>query len=144
MPQMEIKEVIYGFGHKNIRATHPTTFEITKEKHVTLNGDCIVVSSADKGLLDLNKEFLDALCRNDAKLKIIFEVENEAEYVEALGSEELKLGHPAEMVVRKSKFISDRTLAVLANKAAKDFSRSIVQNLKDPEKKVKITLIVYI
>jgi hypothetical protein len=46
------------------------------------------------------------------------------------------------MVVRKSDYTSSRTLAVHADKAAKDISRELVEKLKNPAQKAKITLTV--
>ena len=46
------------------------------------------------------------------------------------------------MVVRKSDYVGSRTLAVHADKAACDLSRDLIEKLKNPEQKVKITLAV--
>jgi len=34
-------------GHKNILSLHKKTIEITKESELTINGDCIIGTSAD-------------------------------------------------------------------------------------------------
>jgi hypothetical protein len=47
-----------------------------------------------------------------------------------------------DLVVRKSDFICNRTLAIRADKAAKDFSRNLVKKLQNPKQKVTITLSV--
>ena len=133
-------ETIFGFGHENIQATHHATLEFTKDSHVTRNGDCIIVVKADKGLADLSLEFKEALRQSDAKLTIIVEAEGLCERIEAQGNQHLSLTHATEMVVRKSDYLSDRTLAVHADKAAKDLSRTLVAKLKHPSQKVKITL----
>jgi len=143
LPKSEVSEVIFGFGHPNIQATHGATLEFTKEKHVSKNGDCILVVSADKGLADLSVEFRERLREPHAKLTIIIEADGTTEHIEAHGSPKLPLTHPDEMVVRKSDFASDRTLAVHADKAAKDLSRALVEKLKNPRQKVKITLTVH-
>jgi hypothetical protein len=44
------------------------------------------------------------------------------------------------MVIRKSDYLSDRTLAIHADKAANDLSRELVEKLKNPRQKAKITL----
>jgi hypothetical protein len=54
----------------------------------------------------------------------------------------LELTHSQEMVVRKSDYASDRTLGIHADKAAKDLSRDLVEKLKTPKQKAKITLTV--
>jgi len=44
--------------------------------------------------------------------------------------------------VRKSSYVCSRTLAVKANKAAKDLSRRLVEELRNPRQKVQISLTV--
>ncbi|MCD6301577.1 MAG: DUF371 domain-containing protein, partial [Staphylothermus sp.] len=53
---MVVVDVLYGRGHPNIRATHKTTLEITKEPHVTPRGDCIIAVNATKATKDLDPE----------------------------------------------------------------------------------------
>jgi hypothetical protein len=137
---VEIKEVILAFGHKNIQATHPTTLEITKEETLTKRGDCIIAVSADKALADLNVDFKDYLRKENARISLLIEAGKIADVVNAFGSPKLILAHPTDMVVRKSNYICSRTLAIQADKAAIDLSRKLVEKLKNPEQKVKITL----
>jgi hypothetical protein len=137
----EVKEVIFAQGHPNILATHRTTLEITKETSLSKKGDCIVAVAAEKALADLSAEFKETLKEPGATLTVFIETYGLSEQVEAQGSPKLILNHPTEMVIRKSDYISNRTLAIQANKAAKDLSRTLVERLKDPKQKVKITLI---
>ncbi|MEM1563386.1 MAG: DUF371 domain-containing protein [Candidatus Bathyarchaeia archaeon] len=139
---MKIYEVITAFGHKNVRASHKTTLEITKEGELTVRGDCIVAVSADKGLLDLKPEFRNLLCRGDAKLTILIDAGGVVDVVKAFGSPRLILSHPTDIVVRKSGYICSRTLAINADKAACDLSRALVRRLQSPEQRVRITLTV--
>jgi hypothetical protein len=44
------------------------------------------------------------------------------------------------MVIRKSDYVCNRTLAVRADKAAKDFSRTLAKKLQDPSQEVVIRL----
>ncbi|MDX1814121.1 MAG: DUF371 domain-containing protein, partial [Candidatus Bathyarchaeia archaeon] len=41
---------------------------------------------------------------------------------------------------RKSDYVCSRTLAIHADKAAQDLSRGLVEKLKNPKQKMKITL----
>jgi len=50
------------------------------------------------------------------------------------------LTHPTDMIIRKSNYICSRTLAIQAGKAACDLSRKLVEKLKNPKQKVKITM----
>jgi hypothetical protein len=138
----EVIETVLAYGHKNIQATHATTFEITKEDHLTREGDCIIAVSANKSLQDLSLRFKNILRQKNAKLKILVEAGQTAEVVNAFGSPRLTMTHEADMVVRKSEYICDRTLAIKADKAANELSKKLVAKLKDPTQKVKITLIV--
>ena len=140
----EIREIIFGYGHENIRATHKTTLEFTKDTHLSKKGDCIVAVAADKALADLNPEFKENLRKPHAKLTILIEAGGIAEQVNAHGSPQLFLTHPTDMVIRKSDYVCSRTLTIHADKAAQDLSRELVEKLKKPQQKVKITLVVHV
>jgi hypothetical protein len=134
------KEVIFGYGHENVQATHKTTLEFTKDTYLSKKGDCIVTVAADKALTDLSVEFKENLRKPHAKLTIIIEVNESTEQVNAYGSPQLILTHPTDMVIRKSGYVCNRTLAIHADKAAQDLPRNFVEKLKNPKQKVKITL----
>jgi hypothetical protein len=144
LPPAETREVVFGYGHKNMQATHKTTLEFTKDKHLTKKGDCIITVAADKALADLNADFKEKLRKTDAKLTITIEADGISERVNAEGSPQLILTHPTDIVVRKSDYVCSRTLAVHADKAACDLSRDLVEKLRDPEQKVKITVVVHV
>jgi hypothetical protein len=137
----EKREAIVGYGHKNVQATHKTTFEFTKDTHLSKKGDCIIAVAADKALADLSAEFKEKLRKPHAKLVILIEAGGIIEQMNAHGSPRLILTHPTDMVVRKSDYVCNRTLAVHADKAAQDLPKALVEKLKNPQQKVKITLI---
>ena len=139
---MKITEVIFAYGHKNIQATHETTLEITKENKLSKKGDCIIAVSADKAVADLSLEFRESLRKENAKMTMLIEAGGIVEVVNAFGSRRLVLAHPTDIVVRKSSYVCSRTLAIKADKAAWGLSRKLVERLRDPNQKVKITLIV--
>jgi len=137
-----VREFVSGFGHENVQATHKTTLEITEEKNLSREGDCIITVGADKTFAGLSNEFKEKLRKPNARLSLLIEVDGIVDQVTAYGSPRLILSHPRDMVVRKSEFICDRTLAVRADKAANDLSRELVDKLKNPKQRTKITLIV--
>jgi hypothetical protein len=137
---MEATEVILAFGHENIRAIHRTTLEIIKASHLSKEGTCIIAVSANKALADLSSRFKETMRSKSAKLTLLIEAGKATELLNALGSPRLILTHPTDMVIRKSDYICNRTLAIKANKAAADLSRAIVAELKNPRERVKITL----
>lgn len=139
---MEMSETVFAYGHENIQAMHKTTFEITKEATVSRKGDCIIAVSANKALADLSREFKEGMRRENAKIRILIEAEDVAEAVNAFGSPRLVLTHSTDMVIRKSSYVCNRTLAIQADKAAYNLSRNLIEKLKNPKQKVKITLTV--
>jgi uncharacterized protein len=138
----QAKETIMAFGHENIQAIHPTTLMFTKEKQLSHTGDCIVAVAADKALEDLTQTFKDYLRKPNAKLSIIIEVGGLNEQINASGSPKLVLDHPTDIVIRKSSYISDRTLAIDADKSSNDLSRELIAKLKNAKQKINITLLV--
>ncbi|MBX5327348.1 MAG: DUF371 domain-containing protein [Candidatus Bathyarchaeia archaeon] len=138
---MKVVEIIHAKGHENILSTNKTTFEITKENHLTKRGDCIIAVNANKAAADLSREFKETVRKENARLTIVIEVDEEKEVVNAFGSPHLSFTHLTDLVVRKSNFICSRTLAIRADKAAKDFSRIFVKKLQNPKQTATITLI---
>lgn len=138
----KLEETTVAFGHANISASHPTTLMITKDKELSDTGDCIVAVSADKTMADLSQQFKDILRKPNAKLTITIEADGTWEQINAYGSPKLTLTHPTDMVIRKSNYICNRTLAIQADKAASNLSRELVRKLKSARHDVKITLTV--
>jgi len=136
------QEVIHAYGHKNILATHKTTIEFTKDKHLTKNGTCIIAVAANKSLAELNDNFKKNLKKDGSKLTIIIEVNGLSNKIMADCFPEVLFTNTKDMVIRKSEYISDRTLAIRANKAACDLDSDLVNKLKNPKERVKITLII--
>ncbi|WP_457742366.1 DUF371 domain-containing protein [Thermococcus sp.] len=136
-----LREVINCRGHENVRATHRSTLEITTEDFLTPRGDCIICVSADKALKDLNEKFKKALKRG-ARLRIVIRAGNLSDELTAHGSPKLTLKSPISMVIRKSDYIDDRTLAIRASKSARDLNRELVKLLKNPETEVTVELII--
>jgi uncharacterized protein len=136
------RETIRAFGHENIQAIHPTTLMFTKDRHLTQTGDCIIAVGLDQAVADLSPEFKDKLKKPNVKITILIETDGLKEQINASGSPNLILTHTTDMVIRRSDYICDRTLAINADKASNDLPREFIGKLKDPKQEVKITLIV--
>jgi hypothetical protein len=134
--------VVSAQGHENVEATHKTTFEITKEAALTKQGDCVIAVKASKAAVDLPTEFKQAARRKGTRISITIEAGELKEVVRAKGSPQLTFTHPTDLVVRKSNYVCSRTLAIGADKAAKDFSRELVEKLRDPNQQVTVKLAV--
>jgi len=137
---VRVTEVIYAYGHENVLSNHETTFEITKEAHLTKRGDCIIAVKATKGAIDLPPKVKEAARKENAKMTITIEADTVKEVIDAQGSPRLLFSHPTDLVVRKSNYICGRTLAVKADKAACDLSRQLVEKLRNSSQRIRITL----
>ena len=137
---LKIVEEFKARGHPNVMATHPTTLEITKDFSLTKKGDCIVAVEATKGLMELSEEFR-AVCMND-KSRILVELRASGmvERVVGRGSHLLTLSDEEEFVIRKSTYVSNRTLMVDADKAAADLRRQFIRRLKSSSTEIQIHL----
>ncbi len=131
-------EVVHAFGHVNVSGTNRTTFEVTKETHLSKMGDCIIAVSADKSLKDFSAAFKDRLRRENALVLVRVEADGVTDVVRAFGNPGLTFTHRTDIVVRKSDFVSDRTLGIRADKSACDISRTLVRKLQNPDQKVNI------
>ncbi|HZY93587.1 MAG TPA: DUF371 domain-containing protein [Candidatus Bathyarchaeia archaeon] len=132
--------VIYARGHPEVLSTHRTTLEITKGSSLTKEGNCIIAVQASAGLADLPRELKAAISSSKSRVSLVLDVNGDSFTVEGRGDVSLSLSHPDAIVVRKSTFISDRTLMVKADKAAFDVPRRIVTMLQDPNQQVTITI----
>jgi len=132
---------IVAFGHELVKAKHKTTIEITKEDFLTEKGDCIIGVKADKACFDIDDELKKAL-KQGKKIRILLEVSGVKDQIIACGSNELMLESKTSIVIRKSSFIDERTLAIKANKSAAELDRRLVEELKNPKAKLIIRLIV--
>ena len=119
-----------AFGHKNILGTHAKTLEITKDRELTTKGDCIIGVNSDFSFPEL-KKVLKA-----KKIKLILEVDGLKEEITAIPNPDFSSS--TELVIRKTDFLSERTLAIKADKAVKDLSRDFVEKLKNPDSVLKV------
>ena len=132
----------YARGHPAVLSTHPTTLELTKEDALSKNGDCIVAVGSSVGLRDLPEPMKNALSSETCRARLTLKVDLHRFAIEGHGARGLMLSHPTDIVVRKSGFVSDRTLMVHANRAAVDLPRSLVELLQDPGRKVLVEVAV--
>jgi hypothetical protein len=121
-------------GHKNVLSTHKNTIEFTKDSELTLRGDCILGVNADfdySELMELVKKF--------SKIKVVINVGDLQEELIAFINKKFDDEH--EIVIRKTDFLSKRTLGTKADKAAIDLDRMLVEKLKNPNTNGKVEII---
>jgi hypothetical protein len=127
---MKVRETIRCRGHPNVLSLHPTTFEITKEVHLTWKGDCIIAVGADKGAADLSPGFRAALSRDDAVLLTRLTCGDISVEVTSSGSAGLVLDHPGDLVWRRSRYVCGRTIGIETDRAARDLPCELIDCLK--------------
>ncbi|MCQ2971947.1 MAG: DUF371 domain-containing protein [archaeon] len=118
-------------GHKNVLSHHKSTFEITKDENLTLQGDCIVGVSIDKAMGDFPVEFKEKLANSNTKVIVTLETPNASDKIIGWGHEELTLTHPTDIVCRKSTFTCSRTLMIKSDKAACDLNTNLIKDLQN-------------
>ena len=118
------------FGHENIRAKHVKTIEFTKDAHLTPRGDCIIGVRADYDLQSVK--------RLQGRIEVTVEVDGLRDTFRASVNPAFDDDH--EMVLRRSRFRSRRTLGMNLNKGAAGLDRDIVRLMRDPQAQMQVTL----
>jgi len=147
------------YGHENITSKHKTTLEFTKDKDLSLQGDCIVGVKADFSLKELKKfiknkenvalkkinDKLKTIGKNSIKkplikipIKIIIKINGYKEEIN--GFLNPNFNDPKEIVIRKFDFASSRTLVIGADKASKDLKGKLKNKLKNPKNRIYVYL----
>ena len=128
---MEAAERITCRGHPLVRATHPTTFEVTTEDHLTSQGDCIIGVRADRSAGDLSPKFRRVLADDRAVLLTRLTAGGFSAEVQGRGSSRMTLGHPSDLVWRRSSFVCPRTVAILCDNTAATLPRDLLRALRE-------------
>ncbi len=133
---------IIAKGHENVLSLHKSTFEITKDKDLSLAGDCIIGLDIDKSMEDFPNEFKEKLANDDTKVIVELKTPNASDTIEGFGHHDLSLSHPTDIVCRKSTFVCSRTLMIKSNKAAIDLNRDLIKDLANGES-MEVNIILY-
>lgn len=137
-------EKLEARGHPNVRATHKSTLEITRDQDLTLRGDCIIAVAATKAAADLDPQVKQAI-RSGGRvtLYLIAEELGLVETVTGVGHPALTFENSNSIVVRKSSYVDGRTIAVNANKAAWNIDRKLITYLQQPDAVLKVYIVVH-
>ena len=127
---MKAQEVIRCRGHPLVTGSHPTTFEITCEDHLTTGGNCILGIAAERGCAGLSEEFRSVLAHDEAVLVTRLSVDGINVVVRSKGSCRMTLDNPADMVWRRSSFVCGRTIGITSNHVAATLPRELIGALK--------------
>ena len=130
---MNATEVIMARGHPLVRGTHPTTFEVTMEDTLTLNGNCIIAVGADKGAAQLSSQFKSVLSHEGATLLTRLECRGISVEIRSLGGPGLLLDHETDLVWRRSRFCCGRTIGICSDHVALTLPRELIRYLGEGE-----------
>ncbi len=133
------KEFVTVYGSPAITATNKTAFGFIKSKEIRTDKDSIVGVKADKCCKDLNPEFKRSLAGRK-KVQITVEADGVTDVISAYGSPALRLDSENAIFVRKDDKIDGRTAAILADRAASDLKKELIEKLKNPKTRALITL----
>ena len=123
----------HAYGHPNILATHKTTLEFIKDSELSLN----VGVRADFDLNEIKKFIKKS---KSGKIKIIIETKDK-QIKETMEAElNPDFNDEKEIVIRKTDFASERTLAIRSNKAAVELKRVLIEFLKSKEGEISIII----
>ena len=136
--------MLYKFnahGHQNILGTHKTTLEFTKDKEVSLKGDCIVGVNADFDSSKI-KNFIKKIKNNiTITIKPISKNKKYQKTKETIYAElNPSFNSNTEFVIRKTDFVSERTFATKADKAAFGLNKDLIAFLKEKKSKISVSI----
>jgi len=117
-------------GHYNVKATHKSTLEITTDNYLTPRGDCIIGINSEVSAKTLPLWLKQGLKSKDSIVVIVVCSGSVCDSLTARGDPRLTLTDDRSLVIRKSTFIDNRTIAVESNKSARDLDRRLIDNLR--------------
>lgn len=126
----EIHATIRCRGHPNVTGRHPTTFEVTREEHLSCKGDCIIGIAADTGASGLPAAFAEALTRDGAVLVTRLCCGDHCITITSQGSGGMTLDHPTDLVWRRSDYVCGRTVGIRSDMTARDLPRQLIALLQ--------------
>ncbi|MBY9007093.1 MAG: DUF371 domain-containing protein [Candidatus Lokiarchaeota archaeon] len=129
---MNALDLINVYGHENIQCTHSSTIEITKDKHLTKKGNCILGIYASKACINLNLELKNYI-KDEKRIKVIIKGESFLDSFFGYGDKRLSLKHSEDIVFRKSDYICDRTVLINCTKSSSDLSRELIKEIRQPK-----------
>ena len=95
---------------------------------------------SERGLSDLPSSIKKVLSNENGRGRLTLRVRGYSFVVEGKGVPGLTFAHPSDIIVRKSGFVSDRTLMVHSDQAAIDIPKQVVRLLRNPDEKVIIEI----
>lgn len=122
-----MKFVIEVHGHPNLLGNHKSTWEITKDKNLSVKGDCIIGVSASCGPNELPNDLKNYLIQGKWVYVSIQQDDNMIIEGKFQGHNEMNFSNYSDMVFRRSEFVDDRTVGINGSFVAKDIPRKFIE-----------------
>lgn len=119
-----------AWGHPNVRATHTTTFEITRDDYLTPRGDCIIGVRSSVAPRSLPGWFKGLASGEDAVIVVVLCSGGVCDSAVGRGGPGLSMSDGRRMVFRKSSYVGPETVMTRSSKAAADLRRDLVEALQ--------------
>lgn len=132
--------IFHAYGHPAILSTHPSTLEITTSSELSHRGDCVVAVKSSGAVRNLPEDLKRVLSSSTGRGRLALRVGPFEFVVEGRGDPRLTFLHETDLVIRKSAFISDRTLMIHADKSSVDMPREMVRLLQDGNSRVTVEI----
>ena len=117
-------------GHRNIRATHDKTIELTSDDDFTARATCVVGT--------VSATALTSLTGLRGSITITLRVGQLEDRITGIANPRFVGGSRA--VIRRSDFRSPETLVIGADKTAASLDRDLVRALADPESQIDVVI----
>lgn len=120
-------------GHRNVRATHYNTIEVTRDDYLTPRGDCIIGIQSSAAASDLPSWFKEEARSSGSIVVAVFCSGGVCDSVVGRGHEGLSFTDGRRMVFRRSTYTGPETVMVMASKPASGLDRRLVERLSRGE-----------
>src|SRR5260370_11605796 len=127
-------------GHPAVLSTLPSTLEITTSHELTRRGDCVVAVKSSSAVRNLPEDLKRVLSSSRGRGRLALRVGPFEFTVEGRGDPRLTFLHDTDLVVRKSAFISDRTLMIHAHKSSIDSPQEMLRLIQDANNSVTVEI----
>lgn len=134
-------EYVEARGHVNVRATHRSTLEVTRDEYLTPRGDCIVGVAASKAPSMFSEDFRRLASRPGSIIIAVLCAPGGCDVVVGEGSGNMTLSSGSRIVLRRSSYVAGDTVMIHADKAAGDLDRRLVESLRSPEARLQLVLV---
>ena len=127
---LESRWVVFtAWGHRNVRASHYNTIEVTKDDYLTPRGDCIIGIKSSVAASDLPEWFKETARSRESLIVAVFCSGDVCDSVVGRGDERLSFSDDRRIVLRRSTYTGPDTVMVRASKPASGLDRRLVERL---------------